>query len=150
MMLENNQHYQLDILGEPYERTILELKEDYEGPVVATLVHKKNAEKTKKAVLYVHGYIDYFFQTEMAEQFTIHGYDFYALDLRKYGRSYRSHQSLFGVRDLQEYDEEITKALHIIGDEGHDTIVMCGHSTGGLILTYYAIRHPQHPLIKAL
>ncbi len=29
---------------------------------------------------------DYFFQTEMADQFNQHGYDFYALDLRKYGR----------------------------------------------------------------
>ncbi len=28
------------------------------------------------------------FQTEMAEQFNQHGYDFYALDLRKYGRSH--------------------------------------------------------------
>jgi alpha-beta hydrolase superfamily lysophospholipase len=28
----------------------------------------------------------------MAEKFNQHGYDFYALDLRKYGRSHLSHQ----------------------------------------------------------
>ncbi len=45
---------------------------------------QKSPQNTQKAVLYIHGFIDYFFQTEMAEQFNQHGYDFYALDLRKY------------------------------------------------------------------
>ncbi len=149
-MKTNSHPYQTDILGPPYEQTVLKLADDYEGKVVATLIRKKNSEKTKKAALYIHGYIDYFFQTEMAERFNLHGYDFYALDLRKYGRSHLPHQSLFLVKDLQEYDEEISMALDIIGDEGHDTVLMCGHSTGGLTTTYYTIRHPKHPLLKAL
>ncbi|UIR54907.1 alpha/beta hydrolase [Sphingobacterium sp. SRCM116780] len=149
-MEENIHHYQQDLLGESYERTTLHLKHDDEGPVVATLVRKKNFEKTRKAALYVHGYIDYFFQTEMAEQFNLHGYDFYALDLRKYGRSYLPHQSLFHVKDIKEYDEEISLSLDMIEKEGHDCVVMCGHSTGGLTMTYYTIRHPHHSLIKAL
>ena len=74
--------YQPDILGTGYEQATLNFPDDYEGKVVATLIRKKAAQPTKKAVLYIHGFIDYFFQTEMAERFNQHGFDFYALDLR--------------------------------------------------------------------
>lgn len=85
--------YQADILGSPYQQRTLILKDDYEGKALATVVRRKSEIVTRQAVLYIHGYIDYFFQTEMAEQFNLHGYDFYALDLRKYGRSYLPHQN---------------------------------------------------------
>lgn len=142
--------YQLDILGSGYEQATLNFPDDYEGQVTATLVRKKMQQPTSKAVLYIHGFIDYFFQTEMAEQFNQHGYDFYALDLRKYGRSHLPHQKYYNVREIAEYDAEITQALDIIGAEGHDAILLSGHSTGGLTTTLYAAHHPDHPLIKAL
>ena len=142
--------YQADVLGESYEQLTLNFPNDQQGQVTATLVRKKAAQSTTKAVLYIHGFIDYFFQTEMAEQFNQHGYDFYALDLRKYGRSYLPHQQLFYVQDLNEYDAEITQALAIIHNEGHDSIVLSGHSTGGLISTLYAAHHPDNPQLKAL
>jgi alpha-beta hydrolase superfamily lysophospholipase len=93
MNISNSYKYQTDILGEDYQQLTLNFADDYDGKVVATLVRKKSAQATKKAVLYIHGFSDYFFQTEMAEQFNQHGYDFYALDLRKYGRSKLPHQS---------------------------------------------------------
>ena len=142
--------YQPDVLGTGYEQLTLNFPDDYEGKVIATLVRKKAAQATKKAVLYIHGFIDYFFQTEMAEQFNVHGYDFYALDLRKYGRSHLPHQKYYYVLNLNEYDAEITEALKIIGNEGHDHVVLSGHSTGGLTTTLYVAHHPNHPLIKAL
>ncbi|MFW2078053.1 alpha/beta hydrolase [Acinetobacter sp. ULE_I010] len=142
--------YQPDVLGTGYEQLTLNFPDDYEGKVIATLVRKKAAQATKKAVLYIHGFIDYFFQTEMAEQFNAHGYDFYALDLRKYGRSHLPHQKYYYVLNLNEYDAEITEALKIIGNEGHDHVVLSGHSTGGLTTTLYVAHHPNHPLIKAL
>ena len=40
-------------------------------------------------VLYVHGWSDYFFQKRLARFWTDQGARFYALDLRKYGRSLR-------------------------------------------------------------
>ena len=150
MMTVNTNTYQTDILGSDYQQQTLTLPNDYDGKVVATLVRKKAAQATPKAVLYIHGFTDYFFQTEMAEQFTQHGYDFYALDLRMYGRSHLPHQTLFHVRDLREYDAEITQALAIIGQEQHDQVLLAGHSTGGLITTLYAAHYPNHPLIKAL
>ena len=44
--------YQLDILGTGYEQATLNFPDDYEGKVVATLIRKKAAQPTKKAVLY--------------------------------------------------------------------------------------------------
>lgn len=142
--------YQLDVLGSGYEQATLDFPDDYEGQVTATLVRKKAQHATRKAVLYIHGFIDYFFQTEMAEQFNQHGFDFYALDLRKYGRSHLPHQKYYNVREMAEYDAEITQALEIMGAEGHDAVLLCGHSTGGLTTTLYAAHHLDHPLIKAL
>ena len=142
--------YQLDVLGPGYEQATLDFPDDYEGQVTATLIRKKAAQTTPKAVLYIHGFIDYFFQTEMAERFNQHGFDFYALDLRKYGRSHLPHQKYYNVREMSEYDAEISQALDIIGAEGHDKVLLCGHSTGGLTTTLYAAHHPDHLLIKAL
>lgn len=142
--------YVPDILGNDYEQRTLTLDDDYAGAVYATLVRKKAQQNTTKAVLYIHGFIDYFFQSEMAEQFNLQGYDFYALDLRKYGRSFRPHQKYYEVRDLAEYDTEIDWALSTISDEQHTELLLAGHSTGGLIATLYAAHHPEQPLIKAL
>jgi hypothetical protein len=150
MNISNSYKYQTDILGEDYQQLTLNFADDYDGKVVATLVRKKSAQATKKAVLYIHGFSDYFFQTEMAEQFNQHGYDFYALDLRKYGRSKLPHQKFYYLLDLREYDAEITKALEIIGQENHNQVLLAGHSTGGLITTLYVAHYPDHRLIKAL
>jgi alpha-beta hydrolase superfamily lysophospholipase len=143
-------NYKNDILGSGYEQLTLNFPDDYEGKVIATLVRKKSSLKTSKAILHIHGFIDYFFHKEMAEQFNQHGYDFYALDLRKYGRSILPHQKPYYVLNLKEYDAEITQALKIIGDEGHSSIVLSGHSTGGLTVTLYAARHKDNQNIKAL
>ncbi|NIE96283.1 alpha/beta hydrolase [Acinetobacter sp. Tr-809] len=150
MTTSNLYEYQTDILGEDYQQLTLNFADDYDGKVVATLVRKKAVEATRKAVLYIHGFADYFFQKEMAEQFNQHGFDFYALDLRKYGRSKLPHQKLYYVLDLREYDAEISKALEIIGQENHNQVVLAGHSTGGLIATLYAAHYPDHRLIKAV
>lgn len=149
-MITQSNEYKPDVLGTGYEQLILNFPDDYDGKVIATLVRKKAAQTTHKAVLYIHGFIDYFFQKEMAEQFNQHGYDFYALDLRKYGRAHLPHQKYYYVLNLNEYDAEITEALKIIGQEGHSDVILAGHSTGGLTSTLYAAHHPNHPLIKAL
>ena len=150
MTQQSAPQYQADILGEGYEQATLNFPDDYEGKVTATLIRKKASQSTNKAVLYIHGFIDYFFQTEMVEQFNQHGFDFYALDLRKYGRSILPHQKYYNIREIAEYDAEITQALEIIGAEHHENVLLCGHSTGGLTTTLYVAHHPNHPLIKAL
>jgi alpha-beta hydrolase superfamily lysophospholipase len=142
---------QTDLLGAPYVRRRITLPPDYEGEVEATLVSLRAANPARHAVLYVHGYVDYFFQTHLAEFYTAAGYDFYALDLRKYGRSLLSHQTPNFCLDLTEYYPEIDAALNVIRlEDGHDTVLLNGHSTGGLIAALYAERVRGRGLLQAL
>jgi alpha-beta hydrolase superfamily lysophospholipase len=131
--------YVPDVLGQGYEKTTLDMGKDYNGPVVATLVRKLTPDTTtRKAVLYVHGYCDYFFQTAMADEFNKHGYNFYALDLRKCGRSILPGQVMFDVRDFKEYYNELDEALQIIHREHNTFILLDAHSMGGLLAAVYA------------
>src|SRR4051812_47929425 len=128
-----------DVLGEPYLAETITLPPDDEGPVVATLVVRRAAKPTGKAVLHVHGFCDYFFHTAYAEWWNERGYDFYAVDLRKYGRSLRPHQTPNYVTDLRQHFPELDAALHRVADrDGHDHVVISAHSTGGLISSLWA------------
>ena len=53
-----------------------------------------------------------------SEEFLKKDYHFYALDLRKYGRSILQNHKANNVRDLSEYYEDIDSALAIIREEG--------------------------------
>src|SRR3954471_2481280 len=122
-----------DILGPPYTFETLELPDDDEGRVVATLITRPAERPTTKAVLHVHGFADYFFQTAYADWWVERGYDFYALDLRKYGRSILPHQTPNFVTDLAHYHPELDLAWDRV-ISGHRHIVLSGHSTGGLVV----------------
>lgn len=126
-----------DILGPPYVATTIPLRPDEEGDVVATLVHRPCGTATAKAVLHVHGFADYFFQTGAADFWCERGYDFYALDLRKYGRSLLPHQTPNFVTDLAAYYEELDIALAEVA-AAHDHVVLTAHSTGGLTVPLWA------------
>ena len=126
-----------DVLGPPYVATTLALAPDEEGEVVATLVHRPSEDPTGRAVLHVHGFADYFFQTGAADFWCERGYDFYALDLRKYGRSLLPHQTPNYVTDLSSYYEELDLAFEAVAAD-HDHIVLSAHSTGGLTVPLWA------------
>lgn len=97
-------------------------------------------------VLYVHGWSDYFFQTHVADYWRERGARFYALDLRRYGRSLTSDQLPGYVSSLDVYDEEIEAALELMGHapdaKNARKLILMGHSTGGLILSLWAARNP--------
>ena len=114
------------VIGEP---------EDVE--VVATLVRQTRSLDAARALLYVHGWNDYFFQTELADFFADHGFAFYALDLRRYGRSLRPGQLGGYIADLDDYHRELDAAVGLIG-ESHDSVTLMAHSTGGLIASLWA------------
>jgi alpha-beta hydrolase superfamily lysophospholipase len=123
-----------DVLGEPYLAETIELPPDDEGDVVATLVKRAAAAQTTKAVLHLHGFADYFFQTGYAEWWTERGYDFYALDLRKHGRSLQPHQTPNYVTDLRDYYPELDAAWQRVTQrDEHTEVVLSAHSTGGLV-----------------
>ncbi len=139
-----------DYLGPGFEQYTFFLPDDYEGEVEATLVRYMPERPNKKAILYLHGFNDYFFQKEMAKTFDAHQIDFYALDMRKYGRSLLPHQYPFNTRSLNEYFAEIDSSLHLIHQGNYKDIILMGHSTGGLIAaTYVNARKTQH-LVDAL
>jgi len=127
-----------DVLGVPFVAETIDLPDDAEGPVVATLVHHPAPRSRRRAVLYVHGFCDYFFQRGLAEFFAEQDYDFYALDLRKYGRSLRPHQTPNFCLDVAEYDAELDAAWQrITRRDGHEEVVVVAHSTGGLIVALW-------------
>ena len=127
-----------DVLGEPYRAETIDFPPDEEGPVVATLVSRKADRPTDRAVLHVHGFADYFFQTGYAEWWNARGYDFYAVDLRKYGRSIRPHQTPNYVGDLREYFPDLDAAWSRVTErDGHTHVVTSAHSTGGLVLALW-------------
>ena len=123
-----------DVLGEEFEQLELPLGSDDEGEVVATLVrHRPRArawftwpwERRRGAasgadVLYVHGWSDYFFNPELARFWTDAGARFFALDLRKYGRSLRPGQTPGYITNLADYDADIEAALAAMGHGATD------------------------------
>jgi len=135
-----------DRLLEGFETLELPAPDDYDGRVVATLLRLPPPESPRGAVLYVHGFIDYFFQRHMAERFAAEGYAFYALDLRKHGRSLLPQQHPCFCKDLAEYDADITRALEEIGTE----VLLAGHSTGGLVCSLYCFEGKLKNSIRAL
>ncbi len=102
---------------------------------------------TARAVLFLHGWSDYFFNAELAQFWTRRGFAFFALDMHNHGRSLRAGAPGGYVADLSDYDAEITAAIGIItalhpGADGPPALALMGHSTGGLIAALWASRHP--------
>jgi alpha-beta hydrolase superfamily lysophospholipase len=142
--------YKPDYLGDQYMHRTFVMPDDYEGPVVSTLIRRTPDPTIKKAILYVHGYNDYFYQKQLGDSAAVHGYNFYAIDLRKYGRSILAHQDTFAVHKLSEYFADIDTALYTMLQEGQQEIVLMAHSTGGLTTPLYLTQTKYKQEIKAL
>ena len=124
---------------------------DGEGDLVATLVRRGEPDPSvTHAVLLVHGFTDYFFNTELADHFAALGFAFYALDQHKCGRSWREGQTPHFTTDLARYDTELERALDLIADDARSDVaadaapaadmLIYGHSTGGLIVPLWLDR----------
>lgn len=95
------------------------------------------------AVLYLHGWSDYFFQAELADRVRQWRRDgrpvgFYAVELRRYGRSLLDEQDVSTMlggytTDLSEYYTELDQALACLQAAGHTSVTLMAHSTGGLV-----------------
>lgn len=121
-----------------YEARFVNQGEAFDGPVRSTIIRLRGPKNSKKGFLYIHGFNDYFFQGEMGRQFVDSGYHFYAVDLRRYGRSRLPWQYPFNVRDQKEYFADIDSALVQMRRDGITDITLGGHSTGGLTVCYFA------------
>ncbi len=132
----------------------IEMPRDYEGDVVITLIsHKDNQPidgledpPAKPSILYIHGFVDYFFHPHVADAFLEAGHNFYALELRRYGHSLLPHQKPNFCKSMKEYYDDINAALcYIPGD-----IILLGHSTGGLTATLYALQGGKKPCVQGV
>lgn len=132
-----------------YEETTIKQPDDYSGKVVCTVVRRMSPCCSHVGILYVHGYNDYFFQKEEGDTFVDSCYNFYAVDLRKYGRSLQQGQTPYECRKISEYFPDIDSALNIMHNDGITRVILMGHSTGGLVVASYMNDKPS-PLIKAV
>ncbi len=164
-----------DILGESFWARTLSLEPDDEGPRVATLVAYEPDDGTPphpqadatgtpagygdgppaeprhvRAVLYIHGFSDYFLHSELAATLHSGGWAFFALDLHKHGRSLLPGQTPGFVNALDDYDADLEAAITALRERlaqrhGADTAVglaLMAHSTGGLTAALWAARNP--------
>lgn len=114
---------------------------DGEGDLEATLVRRGEADPAARhAVLMVHGFTDYFFNTEIADHFAARGFAFYAIDLHKCGRSHREGQTPHFTTDLARYDTELEQALEVITAVSPSQVLLYGHSAGGLVVSLWLDR----------
>jgi alpha-beta hydrolase superfamily lysophospholipase len=119
----------------------LGLDPDGEGELVATLVRRGEPDPSAtRVVLLVHGFTDYFFNTDLADHFAARGFSFYALDQHKCGRSWREGQTPHFTTDLARYDIELERALDLIAQASPTDVLICAHSTGGLIVALWLDR----------
>ncbi len=119
-----------------YEARYVNQGEAFDGPCRSTIIRKLCKKGSHKAYLYIHGFNDYFFQSEMGERFVDSGFNFYAVDLRRYGRSREPWQYPFNIRKQEEYFADIDSALAQIRKDGNTDITLSGHSTGGLTVAF--------------
>ena len=135
-----------DVLPGYWQRTIpLGSDPAGEGDIAATLIRRGEPTGTeRRAVLAVHGYTDYFFNTALADHFADRSFAFYALDLRKCGRSRRDGQTPHFITNLAHYDAELEHALSAIREQGPrgqpGRVLVYGHSSGGLIVPLWLDR----------
>jgi alpha-beta hydrolase superfamily lysophospholipase len=142
--------WQRDILGEEFEFHAFTAAGTDGVERTATLVRFRPAAAEvlassgpRRAVLFLHGWSDYFFNTDLARFWSSAGYDFYALDMHNHGRSLRPESPGGYVSNLADYDAEIEMAGRLIRQEGvARPLTLMGHSTGGLVAALWASRHP--------
>lgn len=131
-----------DVLSGYRQNTLaLGVDSDGEGELFATLVRRADSTPLTSVVLAVHGYTDYFFNTDLADFFADRGWRFYGLDLNRCGRSWRAGQTPHFTTDLACYDRELERAMAVITAENPASrVLVYGHSTGGLVMSLWLNR----------
>ena len=149
-----------------YQQRTVHLGRDSEGPVVATLIRRDprmlplqwrwrrcllRVMAAPPAIMYLHGWNDYFYRRHASEFWESLGVPFYAVDLRKYGRSLRPKQTPGYIEDLHEYFAELDALRDVIVLEqgGRVRILAIAHSQGGLTAALW-VHHRRPGNVRAL
>lgn len=141
-------------LGEPYKVYPIVTSPDSEQVFHSTLIEypfgssprsESRSTSLRGILLYVHGFNDYFFQTELAEKADSAGFAFFAIDLHRCGRSLRPEDARADMRSVKEFYAELDVAVELskkiavddYEEAEHTPFVILGHSQGGLITSSY-------------
>ncbi|MCL1799821.1 MAG: alpha/beta hydrolase [Promicromonosporaceae bacterium] len=149
-----------DDLGPDFEQATLYTRDDAEATLIRHVPSTSvdvtgelgSAESVRPvAVLYLHGFVDYFFHPHVAEALSDAGYAFYAVDLRGYGRSMEAHIEAGHdpnmVPDIGVHAADLDAAAAAIRARGHEKLVLLAHSMGGLVGTLWSAgAHPDSGL----
>ncbi|WP_418275150.1 alpha/beta hydrolase [Isoptericola jiangsuensis] len=132
-----------DLLGDGFQARTLPLPAGAEATLVRHVPSvAPQGSPAQVAVLAVHGFADYFFHPHVARAFADAGVAFYAVDLRGHGRSWDAHVAAGGdpnlVPDIAVYAQDLDAAAEVVRAAGHTSLVVLGHSTGGLIAPLWA------------
>ncbi|GAA1719534.1 alpha/beta hydrolase [Isoptericola hypogeus] len=135
-----------DVLGPDFEARVLPLPGDAEAALVRHVPSTTGRAPARVAVLYVHGFADYFFHPHVAAELAGRGYAFYGIDLRGHGRAWDAQVAAGGdpnqVRDIAVYAQDLDAAAAAIRSAGHERLAVLGHSTGGLVAPLWAAARP--------
>ena len=66
----------------------------------STRVKYKKKEGNKKALIWIHGFNDYYYHFHIGDKLLNEGYDIYAITLRRYGEVCFNTKDLFYTNDL--------------------------------------------------
>jgi alpha-beta hydrolase superfamily lysophospholipase len=145
--------WQSDILGADFESCAFDARGSDGVTRTATLVRfvpRKDGTQAvpagrRRAVMFLHGWSDYFFNAELARFWDGQGFEFFALDMHNHGRSLQPDTHGGYVADLENYDAEIGAAIGMISASGPQAplaLALMGHSTGGLVAALWVSRNP--------
>jgi hypothetical protein len=109
-------------------------------------INLSSSHIARVAVLYIPTFSDYFWNDEIMELFKDEDYQFYALEMRRYGRSLHldqgHHPNL--CFEVCEYYEEIGRAIHIMRIfDGMEKVLLFGHGSGAIIAANYINDHNE-------
>lgn len=127
MILNKNQYNELLIDYKKYE--IINSDDSI------TKLITKNNNGNNNALIWIHGFNDYYYNLFIGEKFLKEGYDIYAIQLRRYSSTNINEK--FYCDNLNEYIQDINNIFPKIIDKNYKKIVLYGHSMGGLISSIY-------------
>lgn len=115
---------------------------------IAVLVYEEDAAglvaESGVATLYLPGFSDTFYQTDLSDAWRRLSIPLVALEMRRDGRAVRSETTRGDLRDLRVRNEEIGAAIDFLRNElGAQKVVLVAHSLGALNAQLWVSEHPE-------